>query len=482
MSNENEIKEPMTKKKKIIIGASVAAAVVAVIAVVIAILMNTRIFSGENGKIIDQNGVGEVVASTSVEGDDPDGKIPLEEKEDDTIRSENFLIIGLDESGQLADVIMLACFDYEKMSVNVLQIPRDTYIANGSSPTKKINGEYSLGNQELTPVNRIISVINDQYALKVDHYATITTESFRNCIDAIGGVPINLPYQIGNEELGILPAGEQILDGQQSEWLVRHRYTYYEGDIGRMKMQRLFLASLFSRIKTIGTEEILNLVPVLFGEFTTDITVSQALGYVKLAMNVDLENVTMFILPGEGVMYEKQAVWGVHLNESADMLNEYFRPYSDDVPAEKLGIVEIVHTGSYYENTQDDMESLVSGDKIGQKNDSDLPVYTHIVTQPAPETTPPDPALAGTSFYFDDETGEWVSSFDESVTDGPHYYKYDEESHGWVEVEPPEDETGEKTLVSSDTLTGDDIPPEEPEESTTVAETTETTKESEESE
>ena len=459
----SEVKETMSRKKKIILTVSIIAAVIAVITAIILILTNTRIFSGENGKIIDQSGVNVVSTDKNDDEDIPSGN---NDNSDRKVKSENFLIVGLDESEQLADVIMLACFDYEKMTVNVLQIPRDTFIENGSSPTKKINGEYSMGDKDLTPINRIISVINDQYELRVDHYATVTISSFRNCVDAIGGVPINLPYQIGNEELGILPAGEQILDGQQSEWLVRHRYTYTEGDIGRMKMQRLFLASLFQKIKTIGTEEVVNLVPVLFGEFTTDITVSQAISYAKLAMQVDLENVTMFILPGEGVMYEKQAVWGVHLNETADMLNEYFRPYSDDVPAEMLGIVEIVHTGNYYENTQDDMESIVSGDKIGEKNESTLPVYTHIVTQPAPETTAPDPKLAGTTFFYNAKTGEWEPFYDEDETEGPFYYYYDKEYHGWVEIYDPENiqlyVNGVDTQegVNSDAETGEEIPEE----------------------
>lgn len=380
MPKKKKTKRPL--KDRLIMGISISLAIIAVLTVIVLLLYKSSLFTGGNGEIIDQN------SNLSPDADNPVGD--ADNITDKGIKSENILICGLDESGSLTDVIMVVCIDYQKNSVEVLQVPRDTYVASGGGKTGKINAAYTSGDSKLTPINRLIKVINEQYRLKIDHYATITLKSFRNIIDAIGGVPIDLPEAIGNNELGILPAGPQVLDGEHAEWLVRHRKTYVEGDVGRIKAQRLFLAAAVQQLKNIGLNEILNIIPAVFGNFTTDLSLQEVKTYAKTAFNIEMDKIRIHMVPGEGIMYKGQAVWSMHYYETADLLNKYFREYTEKVPAEKLKITELAHTGEYYEATGDDFQGLIDGEKPGQKeDDNDLPTYSHVVTQPPVVTIPP---------------------------------------------------------------------------------------------
>ena len=98
----------------------------------------------------------------------------------------NFLILGLDESETLTDVIMVASLDTSDNSVEILQIPRDSYVSD-SIGTGKINGIYTLGDKDLQPVQRLIKTIDEQFKLKIDYYGIFTLDAFRNAVDAMGG-------------------------------------------------------------------------------------------------------------------------------------------------------------------------------------------------------------------------------------------------------------------------------------------------------
>ena len=381
-----KIKRKRPLKDKIVIGISFTLMVISVLAVLGVVLWNAKLFKGSNGEIKNNS---DVLNSAK---DNNNEKTSQDFNGENQV---NFLVCGLDESGQMTDIIMVASIDLKKNTVNVLQIPRDTYVESGVGSTNKINSAYGSGEKSVTPINRLIKVINEQYQLKIDHYATVTIKSFRNIVDAIGGVPIDMPYQIGNAELGIIPAGKQTLDGKHAEWLVRHRHTYADQDIGRMKILRLFLASALQQVKKIGTKEVTKIIPAVYGNVTTDLSMSDMKKYASLALNINMDSIKMFIVPGEGITYKGQSVWSMHYYETADMLNEYFRPYGDDVPASSLKIKELAHTGEYYENTQDNLGDIINGADPGKKksDDGSTPAYTHVVTQPKPVTKATTPSV-----------------------------------------------------------------------------------------
>lgn len=69
-------------------------------------------------------------------------------------------------------------------------------------------------------------VINETLAVPIDHYITITLDSFQEIVDAMGGIEVDMPYQINYLPGKVIPEGKQVLDGEKAEWLVRYRAGY----------------------------------------------------------------------------------------------------------------------------------------------------------------------------------------------------------------------------------------------------------------
>lgn len=287
----------------------------------------------------------------------------------------NILVLGLDENKTNTDIILVASIDLsdseDTRSISILQIPRDTFVGEefAGSVTGKVNGVYSVGNQKLTEVNRVIEVIWENFAIPIDHYITCDLDGFKDIVDALGGIPMNVPHQITYDASKVIYPGEQVLNGEQSEWFVRYRSGYYEGDIGREKWQRLFMASFLARVKEIGATDMNSLLPELTTYCTSDLTVQEFKDIIYIGTNLELEDVSIYMVPGEAAMYNGYSVWSVHADETAEMLNTYFRKYQGDVEVYDLQMIELANTIDIYENTQDNFQELLNGETPGEKNE-----------------------------------------------------------------------------------------------------------------
>ncbi len=273
----------------------------------------------------------------------------------------NFLVTGIDYAegtgrAKLTDVIMVVSYNLEEQNLNILQIPRDTYIGS-EYPTGKINAVY--GNANAGGVENLARVIYDRFRLPIDHYVTITMDGFVNAIDAIGGVEINVQESFTLEGVTIRP-GVQTLNGTQAEKFVRERHSR-GGDIGRINAQREFLSALVKKFKNLSMGQISALAPTLMNEVTTDLTVNDVLTLAPQVLKLDTSNMAFHMVPGEGAYANNLSVWGVHKQVLADLLNEYFRPFSDPVPAEELNILEIANTTDYYDDNDTTVGDLIGG-------------------------------------------------------------------------------------------------------------------------
>lgn len=137
----------------------------------------------------------------------------------------------------------------------MLSIPRDTFIGESKSSATawdKINAVYQTG------AENVLEDVRNLTGIDVKYYVMVDTEALKVLVDKIGGVTFNVPidmkYDDRKQNLHInLKAGEQLLDGDKAEQVVRFRHnnngsTYPESygieDIGRMKTQRAFLTAL----------------------------------------------------------------------------------------------------------------------------------------------------------------------------------------------------------------------------------------------
>ena len=260
-----------------------------------------------------------------------------------------FLVCGIDDEegrglGQRTDVVLLVNLDIAAKKVDVLQIPRDTYVK--STSTNKINAVYTESGEG---IKGLASELNKLFKVSIDHYATIKMDGFKSFVDAIGGVIVDVPIDIDWGGGLTLEKGVQNLDGTHAEMLIRDRHQYFNGDIGRLKTQRRFLAAFAQKVLTLSGTQLLGLIPSALNYISTDLTAAQITGYLDSIKSLPMSSIVMHLLPGEGIP-PAMANYGIHLEQTADMLNQYFRPYSASVSASKLGCTEVVNSTDAYDN------------------------------------------------------------------------------------------------------------------------------------
>lgn len=287
------------------------------------------------------------------------------------------LFLGFDESSQINDVNWLFQFDIGKGTMNVLQIPRDTFMPSyTSSSTAKFNSIYACGDSSVSPIQRVVNAVQENFGIPVDSYVTTNCYDIVSIVDLIGGIPITLDEQMMYEGDKIIPAGDNVLTGEQAEWFVRYRRTFKgEGDISRMKHQRKFLAAAMTKMLNIVEDEgqakfYSYLKKIYENQYVlTDMSLEEISMLADFGSNLDLENVQVHLLPGEGAWYypssnDCQSVWSIHKQAALDIINENFRPYQLPLTNESSSMYELVtdYLNTSNDSSSDNLEDVKSGD------------------------------------------------------------------------------------------------------------------------
>lgn len=292
------------------------------------------------------------------------------------------LFLGFDEDGFRSDVNWIFQFDIAAAKINVLQIPRDTFMpVYTSNITGKFNSIYGQGSGDKTPIQNVVSAVQENFGIPIDAYVTTHCYDIVDIVNLIGGIPVELDEQIMYEADKIIPAGKSTLTGQQAEWFVRYRHGFSEGDIGRVKNQRIFLAAAMEKLLNIYEEEgslafYGYLKEIYDNEYIhTDLSVEEIGMIADFASTVSMENVQVNMVPGEGADFyapdgNNYSVWSVHKQAAIDMLNEYYRPYQNDLTLEESALEELVtnYLTTHNDDTSDNLQELHDGVDPGQSN------------------------------------------------------------------------------------------------------------------
>ena len=263
----------------------------------------------------------------------------------------------------LSACCMLFHFDIINDKINILQIPRDSFVPDfTNSETGKINSVYTLGDENLIPIQRVVDAVRDTFGIPIDRYITTGCDDIVDMVDIIGGIPINLPEQVIYSYDKVLYPGEQVLNGEQAELFVRARKGYNEGDIGRVKAQRIFLAAAMEKALDLGPIQLTKFLTEVYnkGYIGTDLTLQEMSILSDFGSSIDLDDVTVHMVPGEATYYGDYSVWSIHKNATIDVINEYFRPYQPELSYDSLSITELIESDYYntdiYDENQDTLQ------------------------------------------------------------------------------------------------------------------------------
>ena len=278
--------------------------------ILIILLIGGGFFAWKTGNLINKISEGGILRSLSHAI--PGVKDELKGEKDGRI---NVLLLGMRGEGvvgggTLADTIIVLSILTAENKISMISIPRDLYVNNpGWGNKTKINAVYAAGeeNNKKNGMKDMETVVGEVTGLPIHYGASVNFESFKQIIDAIGGVEITLdqPFQEGiqfnkphvcdsfftiptgtyedktvkylSKSTGIyktrivasyplctapestlecggnfsLPAGKQTLSGEKALCYVRSRET--SSDFERAKRQQVMIKSVKDQMLSIGT-------------------------------------------------------------------------------------------------------------------------------------------------------------------------------------------------------------------------------------
>ncbi|GAA1545594.1 LCP family protein [Brevibacterium picturae] len=169
----------------------------------------------------------------------------------------NILLLGSDEPmdevdvndsrGLRSDTIMVMHLPESGSKVQIMSIPRDSWVDIEGHGKAKINSALSYGGLPLA-----VSTVSDFIGTDLDHVAIIDFQGFKALTNSLGGVTVNSEQSF--EKNGYtFEKGENLLNGDEALTFVRERKSFKDGDFQRARNQQAFIRGLTNEIISADT-------------------------------------------------------------------------------------------------------------------------------------------------------------------------------------------------------------------------------------
>src|ERR1700760_3943027 len=155
-----------------------------------------------------------------------------------THHQEVVLHVGDDVSTN-SDTLMLVHVSADRSRVEVISIPRDSWVDIPGHGMSKINAAYGLGGPKL-----MVQTVEQATGLTINHYVEVNFLGFVKITDALGGVNICLPQPVDDSYSGLrLSAGVHHVDGITALAYARDRHSFATSDLARIQDQQKLLST-----------------------------------------------------------------------------------------------------------------------------------------------------------------------------------------------------------------------------------------------
>ena len=274
----------------------------------------------------------------------------------------NVAVFGVDIDGYRTDTMFVVHLDSERGSTDLVSIPRDTQVRlsdkeydkmlgfnRGAPRTMKLNEMTAYAG--IKNINEVtVKQIEKILGIKIDNYVTVELDAFREIVDVIGGVEVDVPRRMDYYDsvqgfrVDLYP-GMQPLDGAAAEGLVRFRKDKYgggyaNGDTDRIKTQHLFLKAFAEKL--LSKENISNLpkmIPTIFQHVKTDVNVLDLPKYYGYASSFNTDEIKFHTIPGVGRYQGNISYFFPDVDTLDEFVQDIFYKTEDD-QVETAGSIE----------------------------------------------------------------------------------------------------------------------------------------------
>ena len=242
----------------------------------------------------------------------------------------NILLFGQDAVGEgegdygRSETIILLSLDNLHKKIKLTSFMRDTYVNIPGYGDGKLNSAFSLGGVPLS-----VKMIEANFGIEVDKYACVDFKSFRDIIEVLGGVDIeltldeiqyiNAQIDVNNQQkytdfIEFDPTKEKQmvhLDGYQALWYARNRgaeslggvseYSFSGDDWDRTARQRNLLETIMKSLKEEASlTDIVEIVNAIGPLVTTNLKKSDITFLVSNCMTYLDYEMCELAIPTEG--------------------------------------------------------------------------------------------------------------------------------------------------------------------------------------
>jgi LCP family protein required for cell wall assembly len=201
---------------------------------------------------------------------------------------------------------MLLYLDPNAQHAVILSLPRDLYVDIPGHGQGRINTAYGWGKEDGTGGLALAQqTVSRALGIPIQHVALVDFETFVTVVDAIGGIDVEVPYDISDPDypdsgIGFDPfyisAGHHHLDGATALKYARTRATY-GGDFDRTARQRQVVIAIREQVTQLDLlPDLIAQSPQLWsalqGAFESDLTLAEMVDLAVTASRIPADQIT----------------------------------------------------------------------------------------------------------------------------------------------------------------------------------------------
>ncbi len=273
----------------------------------------------------------------------------MEEKSDAERRKNVYTVIlaGMDEVSGNTDTILIARLDAGARRIDVVSIPRDTYI-NRAWEVRKINCAYTAAkNAGEDGLEGLRAAMRGLCGFDADCCAVVDLKTVEQAIDLMGGVyfdvPFDMDYEDAAQDLSIhIGAGYQRLSGEQCVQLCRYRKNYINGDLDRISLQQSFLKAAARQFISLGSiPNLTKVVQMVASSMDSDLTAANLAYLLRCAIQCSTDDIRFYTMPNRPADAGGLSYTFAEKDEWIALLNEALDPFDAPIGEENLDLVYI---------------------------------------------------------------------------------------------------------------------------------------------
>lgn len=208
----------------------------------------------------------------------------------------NLLIVGNDTYSQTSDAVFILSVDPLEQIINLIPIPASSLVSLNGTKTALAN-IYRAGGIQI-----LIDKVTEIVPVPIDYYAAMDFQAFRHIVDSVGGVDIDVPFDMNYYDSKVnykinLQKGHQHLDGKKAEMFIRYVPGNNEQNLTRETNQKTFFKEFITqKLDSDIIRKFPDVFPKTLPYITSDITISDAgrfLNILKSLQSCEINHISL---------------------------------------------------------------------------------------------------------------------------------------------------------------------------------------------